>query len=63
MFAHLRDVHPLLYKEAMKAKETSTTATSSTHRDHKQVCLETIPLFEDHSGENLVEAIPDIHAN
>ena len=26
-------------------------------------CLETIPLFEDHSGENLVEAISDIHAN
>ena len=26
-------------------------------------CLETVPLFEDHSGENLVEAISDIHAN
>ena len=24
-------------------------------------CLETIPLFEDHSGENLVEAISDIY--
>ena len=26
-------------------------------------CLETVPLFEDHSGENLIEAISDIHAN
>ena len=26
-------------------------------------CLETVPLFEDRSGENLVEAISDIHAN
>ena len=24
-------------------------------------CLETVPLFEDHSGENLAEAISDIH--
>ena len=29
------------------------------------ICLETVPLFEDHSGEILVEAmaISDIHAN
>lgn len=27
MFAHLQDVHPLLYKEAMKTKETSTRLT------------------------------------
>ena len=26
-------------------------------------CLETVPLFEDHSVENLIEAISDIHAN
>ena len=29
----------------------------------KSFCLETVPLFEDHTGENIAEAISDIQAN
>ena len=39
VFAHLWGVHPLLYKQPMKIKETSIRPTSSTHRDHKQPTL------------------------
>ena len=42
MFAHLQDIHPLLYKEAMKTKKASTRPTSSAHRDHKQPTLQSV---------------------
>ena len=42
MFAHLPDVHLLLYKEAIKTNETSARTTSSTHRDHKRPTLQSV---------------------
>ena len=42
MFAHLQDVHPLLYQEAMKTKETTARPTSNTQRNHNQPTLQSV---------------------
>jgi hypothetical protein len=31
--------------------------------DMRSYCLDTVPLFEDHTGQNLAEAVQDILAN
>ena len=31
--------------------------------DLNSYCLDTVPIFEDHTGQNLADAIQDIHAN
>ena len=62
MFAHLRDVHPLLYKEAMKTKEASTRPTSSTYRDHKQPTLQSVIEHGMHYDTKSVQAQQINHA-
>ena len=62
MFAHLRDVHPLLYKEAMKTKEATTRPTSSTQRDHKQPTLQSVIEHGMHYDPKSVQAQQFNHA-
>ena len=42
MFAHLRDVQPLLYKKAMKTNEATTRPSFSTHRDQSNLLFKVL---------------------
>ena len=59
-FAHLWDVYPLLYKEAIKTKETSTRPTSSTHTDHKQPTLQSVIEHGMHCDPTVMPKLKEI---